>query len=213
MKNQSDIKLASSFIRDIIDVDGINNLGYESLVKELLVKEDRNNALILYSSKLLIESLNELTDREKSVIEKRYDLTGEGLPQDIESVGNYFGVTRERIRQIQAKAERKLRSPHRMGGKIYILDELKQSGILMETEMEELAKAEKVLAGISLSDIDFSSEETKESLEFIKKVMNEFKERRKENLKQELPQKILEQQRIIAEQESEIDRLKNLRAK
>ncbi len=54
--------------------------------------------------------LNNLTDRESEVLRMRFGLGGEE-PRTLEEVGQRFGVTRERIRQIEAKALRKLRMP------------------------------------------------------------------------------------------------------
>jgi RNA polymerase primary sigma factor len=56
--------------------------------------------------------LNELTPREKRVIQLRFGLE-DGHTQTLEEVGQEFNVTRERIRQIEAKALRKLRHPSR----------------------------------------------------------------------------------------------------
>ncbi len=56
--------------------------------------------------------LETLTDREKRVIELRFGI-GDGCPRTLEEVGTEFDVTRERIRQIEAKALRKLRHPVR----------------------------------------------------------------------------------------------------
>ncbi len=58
------------------------------------------------------ELLNDLKDREKQVIIRRFGLE-DGHPRTLEEVGKEFDVTRERIRQIEAKALRKLRNPVR----------------------------------------------------------------------------------------------------
>ena len=58
------------------------------------------------------EILKGLTDREQRVLEMRFGLK-DGTARTLEEVGQEFGVTRERIRQIEAKALRKLRHPNR----------------------------------------------------------------------------------------------------
>ena len=58
------------------------------------------------------EVLSELNERERKVISLRFGIE-DGYPRTLEEVGNIFEVTRERIRQIEAKALRKLRHPRR----------------------------------------------------------------------------------------------------
>ena len=60
----------------------------------------------------LSEVLHTLTPREEHVLKLRYGLD-DGRPRTLEEVGKEFNITRERIRQIEAKALRKLRHPSR----------------------------------------------------------------------------------------------------
>lgn len=60
----------------------------------------------------LITVLHKLTPREEMVLRLRYGID-DGKPRTLEEVGKEFNVTRERIRQIEAKALRKLRNPSR----------------------------------------------------------------------------------------------------
>lgn len=60
----------------------------------------------------LVEVLDTLTDREQKVLKLRFGLE-DGRARTLEEVGKTFDVTRERIRQIEAKALRKLRNPSR----------------------------------------------------------------------------------------------------
>lgn len=68
------------------------------------------------ASSLLKEDLRKvlegLSERERKVIEYRFGLS-DGNPRTLEEVGKVFGVTRERIRQIESKTLKKLQHPHR----------------------------------------------------------------------------------------------------
>jgi len=80
--------------------------------------EDRNAAVpvdeatrVLLAADLA-EVIHELSDREQEVVRLRFGLV-DGRPRTLEEVGREFGVTRERIRQIEAKTLAKLRHPNR----------------------------------------------------------------------------------------------------
>jgi RNA polymerase primary sigma factor len=60
----------------------------------------------------VLEALDELNDREREVMRLRFGLE-DGQARTLEQVGQEFGVTRERIRQIESKTLAKLRHPHR----------------------------------------------------------------------------------------------------
>jgi RNA polymerase primary sigma factor len=72
--------------------------------------EDQTSRALLKEH--LEEVLSTLNDREKKVLIMRFGLE-DGRPRTLEEVGCAFGVTRERIRQIEAKAIRKLKHPSR----------------------------------------------------------------------------------------------------
>ena len=65
--------------------------------------------------------LKSLTFREREIIKLRYGL-GDGYSYTLEEVGHIFKVTRERIRQIEAKAVRKLQQPSRSQELVGFLD-------------------------------------------------------------------------------------------
>ncbi len=71
-----------------------------------------DSATILMLKEQLLEVLNTLTPREQKVIMLRYGID-DGHPRTLEEVGKEFNVTRERIRQIEAKALKKLKHPSR----------------------------------------------------------------------------------------------------
>ena len=81
------------------------------------IKDEHNMSPEEYATNELLkdeisEVLLTLTEREEKVIRLRFGLE-DGKPRTLEEVGQMFGVTRERIRQIEAKALRKLRHPSR----------------------------------------------------------------------------------------------------
>jgi RNA polymerase primary sigma factor len=88
----------SSILGDFIEDDKV--MGPVDAASRQLLKEQIRSALGV------------LSDREREVLEMRFGLQ-DGQDHTLEEVGRHFGVTRERIRQIEAKALRKLRHPTR----------------------------------------------------------------------------------------------------
>lgn len=88
----------------------------DSHLGDFIEDHDATSPADFTASELLKEQLNEvldtLTDREENVLRLRFGLE-DGQAKTLEQVGQQFGVTRERIRQIEAKALRKLRHPSR----------------------------------------------------------------------------------------------------
>ncbi len=76
----------------------------------VMVPQDAAAFTLLHE--LLMEVLDTLTEREQKVLTLRFGLV-DGRPRTLEEVGKEFNVTRERIRQIENKAIRKLRHPSR----------------------------------------------------------------------------------------------------
>ncbi|HLT17223.1 MAG TPA: RNA polymerase sigma factor RpoD [Acidimicrobiales bacterium] len=87
-----------SYLADFIKDDGAEEPD-DVATRQMLQNEVRN-------------VLGELNDREKDVVVMRFGLDDE-QPRTLEEVGRHFGVTRERIRQIESKTLAKLRHPHR----------------------------------------------------------------------------------------------------
>lgn len=84
----------------------------DQTVEKTLLREDLENLL------------NTLTPREREVVRMRYGFD-DGRSKTLEEIGTTFAVTRERIRQIESKALRKLRHPNRNAGlRDYIYDDL-----------------------------------------------------------------------------------------
>ncbi len=84
---------------------------------EFIADEEASNPMELTAMHLLRDKLRDvlgtLNPREREVLDQRFGLS-DGAGRTLEEVGKQFSVTRERIRQIEAKALRKLRHPTRM---------------------------------------------------------------------------------------------------
>ena len=91
--------------------DGDSNFG------DFIEDQSAENPVDMTSYSLLKDKLSEvlssLTERERKILELRFGLV-DGYARTLEEVGKQYKVTRERIRQIEAKALRKLRHPTRV---------------------------------------------------------------------------------------------------
>jgi len=87
-----------------------SNLG--TFIQDENAVNPSDSATILMLKEQLLDVLNTLTPREQKVIMLRYGID-DGHPRTLEEVGREFNVTRERIRQIEAKALKKLKHPSR----------------------------------------------------------------------------------------------------
>jgi len=94
-----------------IGEDDDSNLG--DFVEDTSVISPAMSAAFAMLKDEVADVLKTLTPREAKVIKLRFGLTEDGCPRTLEEVGASFNVTRERIRQIEAKALRKLRHPTR----------------------------------------------------------------------------------------------------
>ena len=94
-----------------IGEDDDSNLG--DFIEDTSVVSPAHSAASAMLRDEVNEVLRTLTPREAKVIRLRFGLTEDGAQRTLEEVGAFFNVTRERIRQIEAKALRKLRHPTR----------------------------------------------------------------------------------------------------
>jgi RNA polymerase primary sigma factor len=99
-----------------VSIDGPVGDEDSSSLGDFIEDEDAPSPLDSASRQMLREQMQDaltfLTDREREVLELRFGLK-DGRDHTLEEVSEFFDVTRERIRQIEAKALRKLRHPSR----------------------------------------------------------------------------------------------------
>ena len=116
-----EMKMSVSKIEEIIryfeDIKSLHMVIGDEQDSELIdfIGDDKQNIEDDYLNKDLVNSMHDLlnkvnlTPREKRVLELRFGIN-DGIPRTLEEVSKYFNVTRERIRQIEAKGLRKLRN-------------------------------------------------------------------------------------------------------
>jgi RNA polymerase primary sigma factor len=105
-------------IQEIISLDTPIGEGDDATLKDFIpnnnMEGDPQNASALSLLKdVLNDVLDTLTPKEERIIRLRHGLVEDGKARTLEEVGKEYNVTRERIRQIEAKALRKLRHPTR----------------------------------------------------------------------------------------------------
>ena len=90
----------------------------DSALESFIPDEDTISPSTSAARKILKNYLNEiisdLTPREQKILDMRFGL-GDGVTHTLEEVGQVFSVTRERIRQIEAKALERIRQHHKLG--------------------------------------------------------------------------------------------------
>lgn len=112
--NVGRVKSVKNVAREPISLE--TPIGEDSLLGDFIEDKNADNPSINTAFKLLQEHvrvvLKTIPPREQEVLKMRFGLD-DGYPLTLEEVGLYFNVTRERIRQIEAKALRRLRHPKR----------------------------------------------------------------------------------------------------
>lgn len=113
------VKQVKNVAREPISLETPIGEEEDSSLGDFIEDKDVENPAIQTSYKLLQEQLRDvlgtLPPREQEVLKMRFGLD-DGYSLTLEEVGLYFNVTRERIRQIEAKALRRLRHPRRASG-------------------------------------------------------------------------------------------------
>ena len=106
------LKMAQQPISLHSPIGDSGNASFGDLIEDKSAENPMEEASSSVLKDKISEVLSTLTDREREVLEQRFGLK-DGYSRTLEDVGSQFGLTRERIRQIEAKALRKMRHPSR----------------------------------------------------------------------------------------------------
>jgi RNA polymerase primary sigma factor len=111
-KVRSILKIAQEAISLETPVGDDGDSSFGDFIEDKSAESPANAAAFGVFQEKLDDVLGSLTEREEKVLRLRFGL-GDGYPRTLEEVGSVFNVTRERVRQIEAKALRKMRHPTR----------------------------------------------------------------------------------------------------
>ena len=110
---RSVLKMAQQPISLQAPVGDSDDTSFGDFIEDKAAENPMEEASFSFLKEKIKDVLDTLTDREREVIEQRFGLR-DGSPRTLEEVGKEFDITRERIRQIENKAIRKLRHPTRI---------------------------------------------------------------------------------------------------
>ncbi|KAB2639982.1 MAG: RNA polymerase sigma factor RpoD [Verrucomicrobia bacterium] len=110
---QAVLKMAQQPISLQAPVGDSDDTSFGDFIEDKSAENPADMAAIVLLKEKIKDVLESLTERERQVLEQRFGLV-DGYSRTLEEVGKQFKVTRERIRQIEAKALRKMRHPTRL---------------------------------------------------------------------------------------------------
>ena len=116
--DEKKVRELQSIVKDPISMDQSINDDDDGVIGDLVADDSIENPLEELHreevTKTVAEVLNTLEEREADVLRRRYGIS-QAHPQTLDEIGKIYGLSKERVRQIEEKALKKLRNPMRSG--------------------------------------------------------------------------------------------------
>ena len=186
IEGDMDKTLEERIIRNVVDIDDNSNIGYDNLCRDIFGIETREKGLCFYSSKGLQKALEELTEREKNIIESIYGLNEGKTPTTFKNVGREIGVTGGRVSTIVKHVCRKLRHPVKRR-KIETFSGIEDNECLTDKERQQIEEIKK--------NIQLQNGDLHENLGKLKEIQEQLRTRTIENKKNEEKKTITEKKK------------------
>lgn len=106
-----DLTQASASLDTPVDDDGETCMG--DLIADVLAEDPLMKVIRESNKEIINEVFNTLPDREGDILKMRFGIN-KNAPMTLEQIGEVYGLSKERIRQLESRAIRKLRNPYRM---------------------------------------------------------------------------------------------------
>lgn len=187
-------------LNDLLDDERIQERKSNPILNGIYIDEDES---VLQEEKIKIDVagqqemlkndiekvLDTLTEKEKKVLEMRFGLE-DGNARTLKEIGKEFGVTEERIRQIEAKAFRKLRHPSRARRLEDFMDDIdSEEWNKYNGGYDEIRKKNEIVDGIKVESFNFSKKKNETNSQVQQKQLKEdeiFKEDNIDSTKEEI---------------------------
>ncbi|MCI8637531.1 MAG: hypothetical protein HFJ36_06975 [Clostridia bacterium] len=167
LENEKDVILANSFIKNLVDIDCNFNVGYDNLYREIIRRTNNTyNELVLYSSEGIKECIENLSENERTILEKRFCLTSNNNSNTLMNIASEMKITAEGVRKIQERALKRLRI--RKKEFTFDINKLINSKFITDNEKMQLLEIEKELKDINFSRVDIARNSVIERLRNLK---------------------------------------------
>lgn len=182
IEGEMDENLEKSIIRNLVDIDGNSNIGYDNLLRRVCQIKKGQPGIFTYSSKALQKSLEELTKTKKYIIEREYGLNEGKKTATLNDIREELGISYGKFKEIEHSAFVGLWL-RRKG----FCSEIKGDKYLTDKERQQFEEIKK--------NIQLQNGDVYENLEKLKKIQEKSRTRKEEEEGQLEKEKIEKQEK------------------